>query len=83
MLDEDILRLYEKHWSQYKAMCTQLDDCCTFINLHWVRHEHNCGRRCVSDIATVGYLYFIYFDITLPILVISKHMGKSFYQTRT
>jgi cullin 1 len=55
MLDEDVLRLYEKNWSQYKSMCAQLNGSCSYVNRHWVRREFDSGRRDVCEIDPVRY----------------------------
>jgi hypothetical protein len=56
MADEDVLRLYAKHWSQYKSMCAVLDGSCSYVNRHWVTHEYDSGRRNVMEIDPVCYL---------------------------
>jgi len=55
MLDEDVLRLYEKHWSQYKSICAKLNSSGHSVNRHWVQREFDSGRRDVCEIAPVRY----------------------------
>ncbi len=81
MSDEDVLRLYEKHWSQYKRMSTILNGSCNYVNRHWVQCGHNYGRTDVFEIDSVSY-----FECLLSLLhshnflAISTNMGKSFLQ---
>ncbi len=56
MLNDDVLRLYEKHWNQYKSMCAQLNGSCAYLNRHWVQREYDSGRRDVYEIGLVRYL---------------------------
>ncbi len=55
MFDEDVLRLYEKHWNQYKSMSAKLDSSCKYVNRHWVQRQSDSSRRDVCEIGPVRY----------------------------
>jgi hypothetical protein len=68
MSDDDVLRLYEMHWNQYKNQCRYLNSCCQYLNRHWVRREYDSGRKDVKEIGPVRYFYFLlFFLIASPI----------------
>jgi hypothetical protein len=59
MLDDDVLRLYEKYWNQYKKICAQLSGSCSYIDRYWVCRQHNSGTKNVKEIGPVSCFFFL------------------------
>ena len=53
MLDEDVVRLYEMHWSQYKIRCQQLEGSCSYVNRYTVTRAHNAGYKNFEEVGPV------------------------------
>jgi hypothetical protein len=55
MTDEDVLRLYEKHWYNYTKRCNMLHASCMYFKRHWLQRQLDSGRRDLYEINVVCY----------------------------